>query len=120
MRLDQLLVERKLAASRTLAQKLIESGVVTVNSVVTTKPSRKMEGNESIEVTQQMPFISRGGEKLDCDVSMLEPRLEVLPIVCSSAGQSGYFVWIPVLTNFTKRYVTIHKWPLKKGVMLVL
>jgi 23S rRNA (cytidine1920-2'-O)/16S rRNA (cytidine1409-2'-O)-methyltransferase len=90
MRLDQALVERKLAASRTLAQKLIESGVVTVSGVVTNKPSRKIEGSEPIEVTQQMPFISRGGEKLAHALDFFQVNASGLDCLDVGASTGGF------------------------------
>jgi len=90
MRLDQALVERKLVASRTLAQKLIESGVVTVGGVVTTKTSRKITEGESIEVTQQMPFVSRGGEKLAHALDFFQINVSGLDCLDVGASTGGF------------------------------
>lgn len=86
MRLDQALVRRRLVASRTFAQKLIESGSVTVDGVVITKTSRKNAREERLEVTQYSPFVSRGGEKLDFALDFF--RLEVAGRDCLDIGAS--------------------------------
>lgn len=86
MRLDQALVERKLVASRTLAHKFIEGGAVLVNGIVVTKPSHKTREDEELVVTQQMPFVSRGGEKLAHALD--EFKIAVADLDCLDVGAS--------------------------------
>lgn len=63
-RVDQLLVERGLAESRERAQALILAGYVLVNGQKATKPGHGVAGDAAIEVTERMPYVSRGGYKL--------------------------------------------------------
>ncbi len=63
-RLDQLLVTRGLAASRTLAQRYIEAGEVRVDGVVVDKPGTRVETEAQVEVEARPQFASRGGLKL--------------------------------------------------------
>lgn len=63
-RLDLTLVSRNLTRSRTEAQDLIRHGKVSVNKSVVTKPSALVEDADSIRVTDRIPFVSRGGLKL--------------------------------------------------------
>lgn len=64
-RLDAELVRRKIARSREAAVALIESGVVKVDGVVSTKPARMVDINISIIVTQNTDeWVSRGAHKL--------------------------------------------------------
>ena len=63
-RLDVLLVERRLADSRTRAQALILAGEVRVAGQVETKASRQVEVEMEVEVEKPPRFVSRGGEKL--------------------------------------------------------
>jgi 23S rRNA (cytidine1920-2'-O)/16S rRNA (cytidine1409-2'-O)-methyltransferase len=63
-RVDQLLVERGLAQSRERAQALILGGYVLVNGQKATKPGHSVAGDAAIEVTERMPYVSRGGYKL--------------------------------------------------------
>jgi 23S rRNA (cytidine1920-2'-O)/16S rRNA (cytidine1409-2'-O)-methyltransferase len=64
-RLDCLLVERGLAASREKAQALIMAGQVLVDGRQAQKPGRTVAADSRIEVRQPPPFVSRGGLKLD-------------------------------------------------------
>ncbi|HLZ68242.1 MAG TPA: TlyA family RNA methyltransferase [Aliidongia sp.] len=64
-RLDQLMVERGLADSRSRARALIEAGLVTIDGIAADKPSRAVAGDAAIAVTGlDHPWVSRGGVKL--------------------------------------------------------
>jgi 23S rRNA (cytidine1920-2'-O)/16S rRNA (cytidine1409-2'-O)-methyltransferase len=63
-RLDILLVEQSLCASRQQAQRLIQAGEVTVNQQVIDKPGTVVESSAAIQVKPRSPYVSRGGEKL--------------------------------------------------------
>lgn len=65
MRLDQELMKRGLCESRTEAQELIASGVVTVSGVVCFKQTRQVIETDEIIVSSRRRFVSRGGEKLE-------------------------------------------------------
>ena len=64
-RLDVLLVERGLCASRTLAQSLVMEGKVRVAGQVETKASARVGDDVEVEVASPPRFVSRGGEKLE-------------------------------------------------------
>lgn len=65
MRLDQLLVERGLAPSRTRAQSLILSGNVLVKDVPETKAGCQVDVHAEIRLRSgDHPYVSRGGLKL--------------------------------------------------------
>jgi 23S rRNA (cytidine1920-2'-O)/16S rRNA (cytidine1409-2'-O)-methyltransferase len=64
-RLDMELVRRGLAGTRTKAQRLIESGAVSVDGHSETKHSRKVNASAVIEVMPQgHQYVSRGAYKL--------------------------------------------------------
>ena len=63
-RIDHLLVERGLAESRERAQALILAGYVLVNGQKAAKPGHSVAIDAAIEVTERMPYVSRGGYKL--------------------------------------------------------
>jgi 23S rRNA (cytidine1920-2'-O)/16S rRNA (cytidine1409-2'-O)-methyltransferase len=64
-RLDQLLVERGLAESRTRARALIEAGLVLADHRRADKPSLALAPDAALEVTgTDHPWVSRGGVKL--------------------------------------------------------
>ena len=64
-RLDILLVEKGLAASRTQAQALVLEGKVRVFGQTEFKASRALEAEAPVEVEAPPRFVSRGGEKLE-------------------------------------------------------
>src|SRR5665811_1156588 len=89
-RLDQLLVERGLAESRTRAQALIIGGHVRVGAGDSARKDRKpgdlVETTIELEVEAPPPFVSRGGLKLRAafDAFGIEP----VGLVCLDVGSS--------------------------------
>ncbi|MDR1011372.1 MAG: TlyA family RNA methyltransferase [Opitutaceae bacterium] len=63
-RLDEILVARKLAESRSQARALIMSGRVLRGTERLDKPGREYPGDIALTVEQPPRFVSRGGEKL--------------------------------------------------------
>ncbi|MBT1176727.1 TlyA family RNA methyltransferase [Bifidobacterium callimiconis] len=63
-RLDQELVERGLALSRSKAQRLIRQGAVTVDGATVTKPAATVDATSAITVTADDDYVSRGAYKL--------------------------------------------------------
>ncbi len=63
-RLDLLLVERGLCASRTRAQALVLEGKVRVDGQVEFKAARQVDADASVAIDAPPRFVSRGGEKL--------------------------------------------------------
>src|SRR5579859_8083056 len=64
-RLDQLLVERGLAESRSRARALIEAGLVLADHRRADKPSQALAADVALEITGlDHPWVSRGGVKL--------------------------------------------------------
>ncbi len=64
IRLDQLLVSRGLAETRSKAQALLMAGSVRVNGQPAGKPGAMVDAGVEIEVTAGLPYASRGGHKL--------------------------------------------------------
>jgi len=64
-RLDILLVARGLVDSRSLAQRLIGAGEVTVDGQVVDKPGAQVSTQATLALAAKPRFVSRGGEKLD-------------------------------------------------------
>ncbi|HOT92392.1 MAG TPA: TlyA family RNA methyltransferase [Anaerolineae bacterium] len=63
-RLDVLLVERGLAESRSLAQRLIHAGEVLVEGQLADKPGVSVPVDADLRLKSRPRFVSRGGEKL--------------------------------------------------------
>lgn len=64
-RLDELLVSRGLAESRTVAQRLVMEGKVRVKDCTAPKSGNKYDTDIEVEVIGNDRFVSRGGEKLE-------------------------------------------------------
>jgi 23S rRNA (cytidine1920-2'-O)/16S rRNA (cytidine1409-2'-O)-methyltransferase len=64
-RLDQAIVERGLADTRSRAKALIMAGDVLVNDQKETRAGRNVGDQDVVALREQPRFVSRGGEKLD-------------------------------------------------------
>ena len=65
VRIDRLLVERGLAASRERARRLVMAGDVLVGDRPVTKPGAEVPADAEVRLrTADSPYVSRGGEKL--------------------------------------------------------
>ena len=85
-RLDLLLVERGLAESRQKAQAAIMSGQVFVGGQRSDKPGTAIPDDAEIEVRGTLPYVSRGGLKLEKAMASFPIRLE--GAVCADIGAS--------------------------------
>jgi 23S rRNA (cytidine1920-2'-O)/16S rRNA (cytidine1409-2'-O)-methyltransferase len=85
-RLDTLLVELNLCSSRTLAQRLIQAGEVTVDGQVVDKVGTEVNAIAQIQIKQKSRFVSRGGEKLAKALSVFD--IHVAGRICLDAGIS--------------------------------
>ncbi|HEX5797532.1 MAG TPA: TlyA family RNA methyltransferase [Candidatus Saccharimonadales bacterium] len=92
-RLDNHLVERGLAATRSQAENHIKLGKVTVNGKVVLKPGFKMSKNAIVELTAPIRYVSRGGLKLESVATQLKLDFQgktVLDVGSSTGGFSDY------------------------------
>lgn len=85
-RVDLLLVERGLAESRSLAQRLVMAGQVRADGQVVAKPSMAYPDEVVLEVDRGPRFVSRGGEKLAGAVEAF--GLNLSGKVCADVGAS--------------------------------
>jgi len=88
-RIDQLLVARGLAESRTRAAALVMAGVVFAGETKITKPGQQLAEDAAIEVRgRDHPWVSRGGIKLahGIDHFGLDPAGAVAMDIGSSTG----------------------------------
>jgi 23S rRNA (cytidine1920-2'-O)/16S rRNA (cytidine1409-2'-O)-methyltransferase len=89
-RLDQLLVDRGLAETRTRAQALVLGGHVRVGEGESARTDRKsgdlVETTIELEVEAPPPFVSRGGLKLRAALDAF--GLEPVGLVCLDVGSS--------------------------------
>lgn len=64
-RLDILLVERRLVESRTKAQWLIKNDKVLIEGKIVNKPGKRIDNSIEIELTEEFPYVGKGGIKLE-------------------------------------------------------
>lgn len=86
-RIDNLLVKRGFFDSRQKAKYAIENNSVVVDGILVNKPSKEFEENSNIEVKQNvLPFVSRGGLKLDKAIRVFNINLQ--DKICMDIGAS--------------------------------
>jgi 23S rRNA (cytidine1920-2'-O)/16S rRNA (cytidine1409-2'-O)-methyltransferase len=87
-RIDILLVDRGLCSSRTEAQRLVMAGEVRVDGQVVTKSGTQVPTQAAVTVAQGLPFVSRGGLKLEAalDAFALPVEHKVIADVGASTG----------------------------------
>ena len=86
-RLDVLVVERGLAESRTRAQALILAGQVVVDDQRVDKPGTRVPLEAELRLKGEvLPFVSRGGLKLDAALKQFS--VDVRGAICADIGAS--------------------------------
>jgi len=85
-RIDKLLVDKGLVESREKAQALIMSGAVFVNNQKIDKPGTKVPTDTNIYIKEKMPYVSRGGFKLEKGLKVF--NLDVKDKICLDIGSS--------------------------------
>jgi len=85
-RLDSLLVARGLAENRSRAQAVIMAGEVTVNGSLMTKAGCLVPEDAEIILKEKLPFVSRGGLKLEH--ALKEFGIKVSGLACLDVGAS--------------------------------
>jgi 23S rRNA (cytidine1920-2'-O)/16S rRNA (cytidine1409-2'-O)-methyltransferase len=106
VRVDQLLVDRGLAESRTRAQALVLAGLVFSGETKIAKPGQSVKDDAAIEVRgRDHPWVSRGGIKLAHAIEHfgLDPKGAVAMDIGSSTG--GFTDVL--LTNGAKRVFAV-------------
>ncbi len=86
MRLDTYLVENNLAMSRTKAQSIIKSSLVSVNNKVVKKSAYQVEDEDRVEVLEHLEYVSRSAHKLKGFLDEL--NLDIVDTVCLDIGAS--------------------------------
>jgi len=87
LRLDKLLVDRGLAASRERAQALILAGKVSVNNQKLDKAGAQVEADAAVRLLgEDLKYVSRGGLKLERALEYWQ--IEVEGKVCLDVGAS--------------------------------
>ena len=86
IRIDILLVEKGLEASRERAKALIMSGIVFSNGQRVDKPGEEVDGDAEIEVRGGLKYVSRGGLKLEKAIEVF--NIDLCGRICMDIGAS--------------------------------
>jgi 23S rRNA (cytidine1920-2'-O)/16S rRNA (cytidine1409-2'-O)-methyltransferase len=87
IRLDNLMAEKGMVESRSLAQKLIMAGQVKVNGNLALKPSDTVSTIDEITIDFGPRYVSRGGDKLEAALhAFSQPNLAGK--ICADLGAS--------------------------------
>ncbi|TFG68298.1 MAG: TlyA family RNA methyltransferase [Anaerolineales bacterium] len=89
-RLDLFLVDQGLVQSRTLAQRIIGAGEVTVNGALVDKPGTLIAEDAAVQMKAKPRFVSRGGEKLEAALDEFGLRMDGLVIADIGASTGGF------------------------------
>ena len=106
IRLDQLVFQKGYAESREKAKAIIMSGDVFINNQRADKPGIQVSEDTEIEVRSKgLPFVSRGGYKLDKAISCF--NLDIENKICIDCGAStGGFTDV-LLQNGAKKVYSV-------------
>ena len=86
IRLDNYLVQEKLAQSRNKAQSLIKEGFVSVNGKIVLKSSFKLENSDEVFVKEHKEYVSRSAFKLSAFLDEL--KIDIKDKVALDIGSS--------------------------------
>ena len=89
-RLDQILVDRGLAESKTKAQALIMAGQVTVDGRISDKSGKSIPDGAEVIVREAFPYVSRGALKLEKAFTEFGIGFEG-KIICDIGSSTGGF-----------------------------
>ncbi|MDB6056796.1 MAG: hemolysin [Verrucomicrobiales bacterium] len=90
MRLDQALVDLKLAESREKAKRSILAGQVRVNGQQAKKPSDAVAAEDTITVDAPEKYVSRGGHKLEHALNEFKLDVNGLTAIDLGASTGGF------------------------------
>jgi 23S rRNA (cytidine1920-2'-O)/16S rRNA (cytidine1409-2'-O)-methyltransferase len=89
-RLDRLLFDKGLVESRERAKAAIMEGNVTVDGVVVDKAGSLVRPDACIEVLHKMPYVSRGGLKLEHAIEKFNINVESKKAMDVGASTGGF------------------------------
>lgn len=90
IRIDELLVKKGLAESRTKAQSLIMMRRVFCDGKLIEKSGTKVNENSNVEIKEKLPYVSRGGLKLESAIKYFDIELNGLIAMDVGASTGGF------------------------------
>ena len=95
-RLDAAMVQQGLVPSRQRAKTLIQNGQISVNGKVCTKPAFAVEETDQITMEgSDIPFVGRGGLKLEYALEQTKRSLDGLVCLDIGASTGGFTDCLP-------------------------
>jgi 23S rRNA (cytidine1920-2'-O)/16S rRNA (cytidine1409-2'-O)-methyltransferase len=89
-RLDTLLLERSLVNTRERAKAVIMSGNVSVDGERADKPGKEYRATAEILIKEELPYVGRGGLKLQGALERFEVECHGLRILDAGASTGGF------------------------------
>ncbi len=105
IRLDNLLVDRKMVESRSQAESYIKLGKITVDGIKRTKPGFFVDVDSELKILQQVQYVSRAGLKLESVAKKMRIDFRgktVLDVGSSTGGFTDYS-----LKNGAKKVIAV-------------
>lgn len=90
IRIDELLVKKGLAESRTKAQSLIMMRRVFCDGKLIEKSGTKVNEDSNVEIKEELPYVSRGGLKLESAIKYFDIELNGLIAMDVGASTGGF------------------------------
>jgi len=101
LRLDELVLKRGFVRSRSQAADLIKLGRVFVNGLPCTKPGKIVGEDVEISISQDRPYVGRGGEKLESAWKAFNIDFSG-KTVCDVGASTGGFTHFALVKGATK------------------
>jgi 23S rRNA (cytidine1920-2'-O)/16S rRNA (cytidine1409-2'-O)-methyltransferase len=89
-RLDVLLVDRGLFATRAQARAAVLAGEITVDDRVVDKPGTQVEGEATLKAAARRRYVSRGGDKLDTALTRLRVDVTGEDVIDLGSSTGGF------------------------------
>ncbi|PIR54657.1 TlyA family rRNA (cytidine-2'-O)-methyltransferase [Candidatus Peregrinibacteria bacterium CG10_big_fil_rev_8_21_14_0_10_36_19] len=105
IRIDELLVLKKLAGTRSQAKQLIQQGVVKHQGIIISKPAQLLDDSAKIVVTTQEQYVGRGAYKLKAAIEEFEVNINEITAADIGASTGGFTDYL--LQNGAKKVYAI-------------
>lgn len=90
MRLDKFIAQKGLVQSRNRAEQLITGGNVKVNGRAVTKPAYSVEETDTVEISDSINYVGRGGLKLEYALKEFDICVQGADAVDIGASTGGF------------------------------
>ena len=123
-KLISLLVEKKLVPSITMAKALILEGRIKIDGKVIDKPGTSVNSNSLVEIISKIPYVSRGGIKIEKVFNELDLKISGKKAIDIGASTGGFTDFL--IKNGAEKVITIDvgygqlSWNLRKSSKVII